>query len=83
MPTPAGAGSGDHPERYVLAAEAWSRLRLAGQRYTLVPEPERDEVTRGRLLDEIEAVAMTEVRDWAASHCGTQPGSMSGGPPPT
>ncbi|MFE4875095.1 DUF4231 domain-containing protein [Streptomyces sp. NPDC056682] len=72
----------NHLERYVLASEAWSRLRLAIQRYTLVPESERDEVTRGRLLDEIEAVAMTELRDWAASRRGTQPGPLPGGPPP-
>lgn len=72
----------NHLERYVLAAEAWSRLRLAVQRYTLVPESERDDVTRARLLDEIEAVAMTELRDWAASSRGTSPGSLPGGRTP-
>ncbi|MGY3061919.1 hypothetical protein ACVWZD_006217 [Streptomyces sp. TE3672] len=72
----------NHLERYVLAAEAWSRLRLAIQRYTLVPESERDEATRGRLREEFEAVTMTELRDWAASRRVTQAGPLPGGPPP-
>lgn len=73
----------NHLERYVLAAEAWSRLRLAVQRYTSVPEAQRDDVTRRRLLDEIETVAMTELRDWAASNRGTRPGPLPGSPPPS
>ncbi|MFD7631393.1 SLATT domain-containing protein [Streptomyces sp. NPDC059851] len=71
----------NHLERYVLAAEARSRLHLTIQRYTLVPESERDEATRGRLLDEIEAVTMAELRGPPAA-AGTQSGHLPGGPPP-
>lgn len=72
----------NHLERYVVAAEAWSRLRLAVQRYTLVPESERDEATRGRLRDEIESTAMTELRSWAVGRRGNQSGPLPGGLPP-
>ncbi|MFV0127637.1 SLATT domain-containing protein [Streptomyces sp. HMX112] len=71
----------NHSERHVLAAEAWSRLRLAVQRYTLVPEAERDEEARRRLLEEIEAVATTELQNWAAARRGTQPGPLPGAHP--
>lgn len=72
----------NHLERYVVAAEAWSRLRLAVQRYTLVPESERDEAARGRLRDEIEATAMTELSSWAASRLGAHSGPLPGSLPP-
>ncbi|MEU1071111.1 MULTISPECIES: SLATT domain-containing protein [unclassified Streptomyces] len=69
----------NHAERHVLAAEAWSRLRLAVRRYRLVPEAERDEELRGRLQEEIEDVATTELRNWAAGRRGLQPGPLPGG----
>ncbi|GAA2423901.1 SLATT domain-containing protein [Streptomyces macrosporus] len=72
----------NHAERHVLAAEAWSRLHLAIRRYRLVPEDERDEAARQRLLEEIEAVATTELRDWAAGRRGAQPPApLPGGRP--
>ncbi|PJE99790.1 DUF4231 domain-containing protein [Streptomyces carminius] len=71
----------NHAERYVLAAEAWSRLRAAIRRYRLVPGAGRDEEARRRLLEEVEAVAASELRSWAASRRGGQPGPPAGGPP--
>jgi hypothetical protein len=62
-----------HAERYVQAAEAWSRLRLAIQRYTLIAEAERSDDTRQRLLEEVEAVAQTELRSWAQGRRLAQP----------
>ncbi|MFD5898669.1 SLATT domain-containing protein [Streptomyces sp. NPDC060366] len=69
----------NHTERYVLAAEAWSRLRLAIRRYRLIPEAERDEVSRQRLLEEVEAVDATELQGWAASRRGVAPTPIPGG----
>ena len=63
----------NHAERHVQAAEAWSRLRLAVQRYTLTAEAERSADTRQRLLEEVEAVAQTELRSWAQSRRLAQP----------
>lgn len=54
-----------HSERHVVAAEAWSRLRLAIQRYRLIPEAERDADSRQRLLEEMESTANAELQDWA------------------
>ncbi|MEV6671870.1 SLATT domain-containing protein [Streptomyces sp. NPDC051162] len=69
----------NYTERYVLAAEAWTRLRLAIQRYQLVPEENRDDEVRQRLLDEVEATARDELQAWAAYRRGlgaaTGPGS--------
>ncbi|MFF9689311.1 SLATT domain-containing protein [Streptomyces sp. NPDC014623] len=62
-----------HAERYVQAAEAWSRLRLAVQRYTLAPEADRNEENLRRLLEEIEAVADAEVQSWVLSRRLAQP----------
>lgn len=67
-----------HAERHVLAAEAWSRLRLAIRRYRLVPEAQRDEAVRRRLLEEVETVATSELQSWAASRRGVQPGPLMG-----
>ncbi|MFE4373629.1 SLATT domain-containing protein [Streptomyces sp. NPDC056835] len=64
----------NHAERYVLAAEAWSRLHQAVQRYRLTPEAERDEGSGQRLLEEIEAAATTELQNWAGHRRGMQPG---------
>ncbi|OAR23389.1 DUF4231 domain-containing protein [Streptomyces sp. ERV7] len=69
----------NHAERHVLAAEAWSRLRLAIRRYRLIPEGERDEEPRRRLQEEMDDVATTELRDWAAGRRGLRPGPMPGG----
>ncbi|GAA0589497.1 SLATT domain-containing protein [Streptomyces crystallinus] len=69
----------NHTERHVLAAEAWSRLRLAIRRYRLIPEAERDEETRRRLQEEMEDVATSELRDWAASRRALQAGPLPGG----
>ncbi|MFE2428966.1 SLATT domain-containing protein [Streptomyces sp. NPDC059373] len=55
-----------HTERHVVSAEAWLRLRLAIQRYQLIPEAERDADSRQRLLEEMEATATAELQDWAA-----------------
>ncbi|MFF2652097.1 DUF4231 domain-containing protein [Streptomyces sp. NPDC058045] len=60
----------NHTERYVLAAEAWMRLRQAIRRYELLPEAERDEEARRRLLDAVEATADSELRGWAAYQRG-------------
>lgn len=68
----------NHTERHVLAAEAWSRLRLAIRRYRLIPEGERDEASRRRLQEEIEDVATTELQNWAAGRRGLRPGAMPG-----
>ncbi|CAM5572479.1 SLATT domain-containing protein [Streptomyces atroolivaceus] len=62
-----------HAERHVQAAEAWSRLRLAIQRYTLVAEADRSDDNRQRLLEEVEAVADTELQSWATSRRLAQP----------
>lgn len=59
-------------ERHILAAEAWVRLRLATQRYRLLPAPERDEAARRRLLERIESVATAELRGWAGAHRGAR-----------
>ncbi|MGP9016820.1 SLATT domain-containing protein [Streptomyces sp. BR1] len=67
-----------HAERHVLASEAWSRLHLAVRRYRLVPEAQRDESVRRRLLEEVETVATTELQSWAASRRGVQPGPLTG-----
>ncbi|MFD9794262.1 SLATT domain-containing protein [Streptomyces sp. NPDC059070] len=72
----------NHSERHVLAAEAWLRLRMAIRRYRLVPEGERDEAVRERLLEEVEAVATTELQNWAAGRRGLHPGPPPGGPVP-
>ncbi|WP_329395957.1 SLATT domain-containing protein [Streptomyces melanogenes] len=69
----------NHAERHVLAAEAWSRLRLAIRRYRLIPEEERDEAVRRRLQEEVEDVATTEVQNWAAGRRGLRPGPVPGG----
>ena len=66
----------NHNERYVLAAEAWSRLRLAIRRYEL---SERDEESRRRLHEEVEGTATAEMQDWAASRRGLRPGPAPGG----
>ncbi|MEU3599501.1 DUF4231 domain-containing protein [Streptomyces sp. NPDC006798] len=68
-----------HNERYVLAAEAWTRLHLAVRRYGTVPEAGRDDETRRRLLAEIEATATTELQSWAASSRGAA-GALPPGP---
>ncbi|CAL9341481.1 hypothetical protein SUDANB171_00280 [Streptomyces sp. enrichment culture] len=60
-------------ERYVLAAEAWTRLRLATQRYRLLPEAERDEAARRLLLEQIETVATAELQGWAGAHRAAPP----------
>lgn len=57
-------------ERHVLAAEAWSRLRTAIQRYQLVPEAERDETVRQLLLEQVESAAAVELQGWAADRRG-------------
>lgn len=69
----------NHTERHVLAAEAWSRLRLAIRRYRLTPEAERDGETRRRLQEEMDDVAATELRNWAAGRRALQPGPLPGG----
>jgi hypothetical protein len=70
-----------HVERYVLASEAWSRLRLTVERYRLLPDAERDAEARRCLLDQVEAVANAEVQNWAASRRGAQSGPVPGGQP--
>ncbi|MFE0424813.1 SLATT domain-containing protein, partial [Streptomyces sp. NPDC058953] len=78
----------NHNERYVLAAEAWTRLHLAVRRYGTVPEADRDEGARRRLLEEIEATAGTELQSWAAGRRGAGaalppgPGTTPGAPMP-
>ncbi|MGV9313144.1 DUF4231 domain-containing protein [Streptomyces sp. NPDC003691] len=74
----------NHNERYVLAAEAWSRLHLAIRRHRLVPEAERGEESRRRLLEEVEGASAAELQNWAAGMRGggaaLPPGPAS--PPP-
>jgi len=65
----------NYTERYVLAAEAWTRLRLAIQRYQLVPEEDRDDEVRQHLLDEVEATANDELQAWAAHRRGLRSGT--------
>jgi len=62
-----------HAERYVHAAEAWSRLRLAIQRYTVIAEADRSDENRRRLLEEVEAVANAELQSWAMNRRLAQP----------
>lgn len=66
----------NHNERYVLAAEAWARLRLAVRRYEL---SQRDAESRQRLSEEIEGTATSELQNWAASRRGPRPGPAPGG----
>jgi hypothetical protein len=68
-----------HTERHVVAAEAWMRLRLAIQRYQLIPEAERDMDSRRRLLEEMEATATAELQDWAAYRRALRTASRPGG----
>ncbi|MGW8376101.1 DUF4231 domain-containing protein [Streptomyces sp. ODS28] len=62
-------------ERWVVAAEAWQRQRIAIERYRLVPEAERGEADRERLLAETEAVALSELEGWAADQRARGAGS--------
>jgi len=59
-----------HMERYVLASESWVRLHPEVERYRLIPEAERDSSARQRLLEQIEAVADLQIRNWAAAYRG-------------
>jgi hypothetical protein len=56
----------DHGERYVVAAEAWSRLNPAVERYRLLPETERDAEAKRLLRERVEEVTETEHREWAS-----------------
>ncbi|MEY9968037.1 hypothetical protein ABIA33_006117 [Streptacidiphilus sp. MAP12-16] len=64
----------NHAERYVLAAESWSRLRPAIERYKLVPEADRDADVRRRLVEDVEAVAASEIQNWASYRRGLRSG---------
>ncbi|MDJ0341895.1 SLATT domain-containing protein [Streptomyces sp. H10-C2] len=68
----------NHTERYVLAAESWSRLRPAVERYRLLPEADRDADARRQLVEAVEAVSAAEIRSWAAHRRGTRAGSDPG-----
>ncbi|QDY79232.1 DUF4231 domain-containing protein [Streptomyces qinzhouensis] len=72
----------NHNERYVLAAEAWSRLHLAIRRHRLVPEAERDDEARRRLLAEIEGATTAELQNWAAGQRGGGAALPPGTTPP-
>ncbi|MFC9943355.1 SLATT domain-containing protein [Streptomyces pratensis] len=63
----------NHGERHVQAAEAWTRLRPAVQRYTLIAEADRSDDHRQRLLEELEAVANTDLQSWTLSRRLAQP----------
>ncbi|MEW1548575.1 DUF4231 domain-containing protein [Streptomyces tsukubensis] len=69
-------------ERYVLAAEAWSRLHLAIRRHRLVPEEARGEEARRRLLEEVEGATTAELQNWAAGQRGGGAALPPGGTPP-
>lgn len=68
----------NHTERYVLAAESWSRLRPAVERYLLLPEDARDAEARRGLVEAIEAVSAAEMQNWAVHRRGTRAGSDAG-----
>ncbi|NEA53994.1 SLATT domain-containing protein [Streptomyces sp. SID13666] len=68
----------NHTERYVLAAESWSRLRPAVERYRLLPEDERDADARRVLVEAIEAVSAAEIQSWAVHRRGARSGSDAG-----
>lgn len=68
----------NHNERYVLAAEAWARLRLAIRRFQL---SQGDAESRQRLLEELEGTATSELQNWAASRRGLRPGPAPDGQP--
>ncbi|WP_408995821.1 SLATT domain-containing protein [Streptomyces europaeiscabiei] len=57
----------DHRARYVLAAEAWTRLHTAIERYRLLSPDERSLAVRNQLLDRIEAVVDSDFTSWGAS----------------
>ncbi|MEU1311515.1 SLATT domain-containing protein [Streptomyces cinnamoneus] len=57
----------DHRTRYVLAAEAWTRLHTAIERYRLLSPSERSPDSRGQLLQRVEAVVDSEITSWGAS----------------
>ncbi|WP_342787897.1 DUF4231 domain-containing protein [Streptomyces alboniger] len=55
-----------HVDRWVLAAESWTSLRVEVHRYRLLTDEDRDQSARERLLQKIEEVAATEVTAWAS-----------------
>ncbi len=59
-----------HVDRWVLAAESWTTLRLEVNRYKLLAGEDRDQAARERLLARIEEVAAADVMGWAAGRRG-------------